>query len=65
MRWRPYNPHEGGACPVEPNTPIEPKYRGPADAAKGSRIAVAPAWRLDWTHDGSDDDIIGFREYRP
>lgn len=53
-------PHDGGECPVGPMVPVYPSYRGPIDPAKGVRIACAPAWRLDWSHDGSDDDIIGY-----
>lgn len=52
--------HDGGNCPVAPTTPIRPTYRGPADPAKGIRITFAPAGRLDWSHDGGPDDIIGY-----
>ena len=60
-----YFRHDGGPCPVDPDTPIEPDYRGPEDASLGVRMTVAPASRLAWSHDGADDDIIGYRIYRP
>lgn len=33
--------HDGGACPVPDWVPVIPSYRGPADAAKGTRIRIA------------------------
>lgn len=52
--------HDGGACPVPDWVPVYPSYRGPADPAKGTRIRIAPAGRLDWSHDGGPDDIVGY-----
>lgn len=53
--------HNGGPCPVPPETPIYPSYRGAEDRTKGIRIRLAPAGRLDWSHDGSADDIVAYR----
>lgn len=53
--------HTGGSCPVEPMVTVRPVYRGKEDKAKGIRIKVAPAARLDWSHDGGPDDIIAYR----
>ena len=54
-------PHDGGPCPVPPTTPVRPVYRGPENPARaGERIVFAPAGRLDWTHDGENDDIVGY-----
>lgn len=39
---------------------VQPVYRGPASPAKGIRITMAAAARLDWSHDGSDDDIMAY-----
>lgn len=55
-----FNNHTGGPCPVDPATPVRPVYRGNADPAKGTRIFFAPAARLDWSHDGGPDDIVGY-----
>lgn len=52
--------HDGGPCPVHPLTVVRPKFRGPPNPDFGIRIRVAPAIRLDWTHDGGDDDIVGY-----
>lgn len=52
--------HDGGPCPVQDWTVIRPFFRGPEDTTKGVRITLAPAWRLDWSHDGADDDIIAY-----
>lgn len=49
----------GGDCPEHPYAQIWPTYRGPARAT-GVRITCAMAGRLDWSHDGSDDDIIAY-----
>jgi hypothetical protein len=53
-------PWHGGECPEAAMSQIEPVYRGPCDSAKGTRIACAPAIRLDWSHDGGDDDIVEY-----
>lgn len=55
----------GGDCPVDPELPVQLRYRGPEDSAKGVRITAAPAGRLDWSHDGSDDDITAYRPFDP
>lgn len=39
---------------------IQPEYRGPVDPAKGTRLICAMASRLDWSHDGGPDDIVGY-----
>lgn len=52
-------PWNGGGCPEDPDTPIKPFYRGPPKPI-GIRITCAPANRLDWSHDGGDDDITGY-----
>lgn len=53
--------HTGGGCPVDPSTPVRLEYRGAADPEKGIRIPFAAAGRMDWSHDGSADDIIAYR----
>lgn len=53
-------PHNGGECPVHPMMLVYPRYRGRIDPCKGVRIVCSAAWRLDWSHNGSDDDIIGY-----
>ena len=53
-------PWSGGDCPEAPISQIKPVYRGGYDPKRGTRIVCAPAVRLDWSHDGSDDDIIGY-----
>ena len=50
---------QGGECPEHPDSQIKPNYRGPANP-HGTRITCAPAGRLDWSHDGEDDDIISY-----
>jgi hypothetical protein len=50
----------GGENPEAPLSQIEPVYRGPYDPRRGTRITCAPAARLDWSHDGGDDDIVGY-----
>ena len=57
-----FTPHDGGPCPVDPDTWIEPQYRGEEDPAKGVRRAFGFAWQFVWRHDGADDDIVGWRE---
>lgn len=52
--------HFGGPMPVDAKAAVRPFYRGPADEAKGVRIRVAPAIRLDWSHDGGPDDIVAY-----
>lgn len=52
-------PWDGGACPEPDGAAIKPFYRGPAKQ-NGVRITCAPARRLDWSHDGGDDDIISY-----
>lgn len=60
IAWR------GGECPVHPGTTVLPEFRGPENGAKGLCIGwPCPAWRLDWSHDGSDDDIISYRIIEP
>lgn len=54
-------PHDGGECPVHPMALVYPSYRGRIDPEKGVRIVCAAARRLNWSHDGSDDDIIGYK----
>ena len=39
---------------------IQPEYRGAYDPEKGTRITCAMAARLDWSHDGGPDDIVGY-----
>jgi hypothetical protein len=56
---RPLIAWTGGECPVHPDTIVIVTYRGPANEAKGIRIGwPIRAGRLDWSHDGSDDDIV-------
>ena len=50
----------GGQCPEHPDSQIQPFYRGP-EKPTGYRITCAPASRLDWSHDGGDDDITSYR----
>ena len=49
----------GGDCPEHPDAQIKPAYRGPPNP-HGIRITCAPAGRLDWSHDGGDDDIVSY-----
>lgn len=60
-----FTPHDGGECPVPPGAAVIPVYRGPEDRSKGLRIACAPARRLDWSHDGGPDDIVGYEMWEP
>jgi hypothetical protein len=53
----------GGECPVEPEAPVVPSYRGPE--GDGVRITCARAGRLAWYHTGEDDDIIAYRVIKP
>ena len=54
-------PHDGGPCPVPPMTLVRPVYRGPErPAVRGLRITFAAARRLEWSHDGGPDDIVGY-----
>lgn len=58
----------GGERPVPPRDVVETLYRGPEDPALGVRWGwphPCPAWRLDWSHDGSDDDIVYYRVVAP
>lgn len=58
-----WKPHDGGECPVDADAQITPMYRGPSDPQKGIRIEwLFLAGRFDWTHDGTDDDIIAYKE---
>lgn len=52
-------PWNGGECPENRDSRIKPFYRGPEKPC-GTRITCAPAWRLDWSHDGGDDDITSY-----
>ena len=54
--------HDGGVMPVAADTPVHLLYRGNEDPAKGIRIPFARAGRLDWSHDGADDDIIAYHQ---
>lgn len=49
----------GGECPEHPDSRIKPFYRG-EPRTDGVRITCAPAKRLNWSHDGGDDDIISY-----
>lgn len=49
----------GGNCPEDLAARIKPYYRGP-EKPDGVRITCAPAGRLDWSHDGGDDDIVSY-----
>lgn len=55
-----YKQHFGGGQPEGDYSQIQPEYRGPVDPKKGTRIVCAMAARLDWSHDGGDDDIVGY-----
>lgn len=52
-------PWSGGSIPENGNSQIHPVYRGPA-AARAVRITCGPADKLAWSHNGSDDDIVGY-----
>ena len=52
-------PHDGGPCPVPDMTPIRPVYRGPVNEPYGM-IRIAPAVRIDWTHDGGGGDVVAY-----
>lgn len=64
MGWSIYH-HDGRPWTGSAMAPIRPVYRGPADPSKGVRIRMAPAMRLDWRHDGSDDDIVAYEIWEP
>ena len=49
-----------GVQPEDDYSQIRPEYRGPVDPEKGIRLLCAPASRLDWSHDGGPDDIVGY-----
>ena len=53
-------PWSGGECPEADLAQIKPLYRGPASPPPAIRITCAPARRLDWSHDGGPDDIVGY-----
>ncbi len=53
-------PHNGGLYPGHEMDAVRPVYRGPPTIPNGIRIAFAPAKRLDWSHDGGDDDIVAY-----
>lgn len=52
-------PHNGDPYPGSPLDKVIPTYRGP-EKAGGVRIPFAAAARLDWSHDGGDDDIVPY-----
>lgn len=54
------NPHDGGPCPLPDDLIVRPQYRGDERPEIGTRIRVARAARLDWSHDGGPDDIVGY-----
>lgn len=49
----------GGECPEDKDSRIKPYYRG-SEKPHGIRILCAPAGRLNWSHDGGDDDIVSY-----
>lgn len=51
--------HDGGAQPLPDYSQVRPIYRGPPRPT-GVRITCAMAQRLDWSHDGGQDDIVGY-----
>ena len=51
----------GESCPEPADAMVWPVYRGDANPAFGIRIVSARASRLDWSHDGGNDDIVGYR----
>jgi hypothetical protein len=54
-------PWAGGKCPVPFDVIVAVQYRAKAEPTKGVRIEwPVPAGRLDWTHDGEDDDIVAY-----
>ena len=52
--------HDGGPMPVLGHVIVRTEYRGPERPEIGTRIVCARAARLDWSHDGGPDDIIGY-----
>ncbi|MFM2005151.1 MAG: hypothetical protein RLZZ09_806 [Pseudomonadota bacterium] len=57
---RPYNRHNGGKCPVAPDTLVDIQLRD------GSEIDGLRASNLDWHYFGPDyDDIVGWRLSEP
>lgn len=50
---------EGGECPVDPETRIMLRLRGPSVWDAGGYID--PAGNFDWHHKGSKSDIIAYR----
>lgn len=61
MAKEPIIPHDGGTYPGDEMDAIRPIYRGPQTIPDGVRITFAPARRLDWSHSGSDDDIVAYQ----
>lgn len=64
MPWTKF-PHDGGPFKGPSSAPIRPAYRGAERPEIGTRIRVAPAGRLDWSHDGGPDDIVSYEIWEP
>jgi hypothetical protein len=52
-------PWKGGRCPEDTHSQVRPVYRGPAKPGD-VRITCGLAGRLDWSHDGGNDDIVAY-----
>lgn len=50
----------GGECPVDPETVVEVKFRGPAVGMEPDRD-LAEATCFYWLHDNDCSDIIAYR----
>lgn len=60
-----YAHHDGGPCPLDPDTFVWPAYRGKANPTKGVSRVYGRAWQFGWQHDGEDDDIVGYTTENP
>lgn len=51
--------HDGGRCPVDPQTPVMCRTR---DGDEDARFpCIGTAGDLSWSHNGGEADIIAFR----
>lgn len=53
--------HNGGPCPLNPESWVAVRYRGKADPSKGVLRTHCFAGMFAWHHDGAEDDIIAYR----
>lgn len=56
-----YQPHNGGPCPVHPNSLVRVKIRA-ANGSKALEDVTSPAKNWIWTHNGGPGDIVAFEQ---